>query len=549
MIASTRSSLRTALVGGLALGFATPPALFPGAELLVIVGLAAWFVIATASPRPLLHSYLLGCVHMAWFSWSVRHVLLPAYVAIVLLGGLYFLAASAGVRRVPERWRALAFAIASAASFWLRANMPEILYPHGQPCHDLWQWPTLLGSLTVGGEPLANALLAAIAVGFVQLWRSWRIGIPRGRSAWLTNGVVWGSAVVATIVGNTLAVVAAPTASSAPTVSIAAVEPGLHSQDPFEDAGSAEEYWRRVGEVTSARLVEPTRTVLSSPNPPDLVLWPESSWRIDKPIEAAEAPNASLGAFPLPAGHLVLGGGVGRPGRRSTPTAFVVELPSGRILGRHDKRRLVPGGEFLPLVNWLPTAVSDFVRDAFANALGSLPNCVPGVVRPPLRTTNGVPFGALLCYDNAFPGPAADQVAQGARFLCVLSNESWYRNGAELTQLVAMTVCRAKELATPLVRCTTDGWSCVVGADGTIRESLPIRPSPQPDARILRAAVQLGTGELLPMAWLRAASGPATAILLGLALLHGVVSWARLRRLEMASTPHERHRAIPGSGA
>jgi len=541
----SRSSLRTALVGGFALAFATPPALFPGAELLVFLGLAAWYAIATASPRPLRHSYLLGCLHMAWFSWSVRHVLLPAYFAIVLLGGLYFVAASAAVRRVPLRWQWLAFAIASAASFWLRANMPEILYPHGQPCHVLWQWPALLGSLTVGGEPLANALLAAIAASAVGLWRSWRVGEPAWRTALTAAVAAPLVALVVTFLGRATTPAREPATD---LVRVAAIEPGLHSFDAFAGLRTREQWEARFRELLLARLVDPTRTEFANEPPPDLVLWPESSWLLR--IDAADvaAGTARLPDLRLPAGRLLLGANLGGNGR-TTPSALLVEAASGRILDHHEKRRLVPGGEFLPLVHWLPGSVADFVHDAFAKALGSAPDCVPGALRPPLRTAAGVPFGALLCYDNAFPGPAADQVAAGARFLCVLSNESWYRGGGELTQLVAMSVCRALETGTPIVRCTTDGWSCVVAADGTIRESLPILPSPQPAARILRASVQLGTGELPPMAWLRAATGPGAALLLGLALLHAVVRWARLRRLDSASTAHERHRVTPGSDA
>jgi apolipoprotein N-acyltransferase len=528
-----------ALLGGAALACATPPAVLPGAEFLVFAGLAAWFLLARDERRSWWFTYLLGCVHMAWFSWSVHHVLLPAYVAIVVLGGGYFVLGTAAVRVVARRWQALAFGIAVAGSFWLRANVPAIHYPHGQPCHCLWQWPALLGSVTVGGEGLANALIGWLAASIAELWQGWRIGQPSWRRAWLRCAlwvvVASGTTVVGVLV---VGVAASPSVHDLRPVSVVVVEPGLHS---FE-------YMRGLPETFEERLLRPTQAVLreglgdsppkARPNEPPwtdprLVLWPESCIPVTVPVQEIAAGTARLLKDQLRpwAGsprRLLLGVNVSR-GDRQTPAAVLVDLEDGRILGHQEKRCLVPGGEFIPLLHLLPQSVVDWARGVFEQALGSMPDLEPGRALPLLHTAHDVPFGALLCYDNAFPGPAADQVAAGARFLCVLSNESWYRGGAELTQLMAMTVCRALEVATPIVRCTTDGWSGVVGADGHLRDELPIRPSPSPAARILPASFVSGAGRLPPLAWLRAAAGPTAAILLGLALLHGAWVWARLR--------------------
>ena len=111
----------------------------------------------------------------------------------------------------------------------------------------------------------------------------------------------------------------------------------------------------------------------------------------------------------------------------------------------------------------------------------------------------------------------------------MLSNETWYRGGAELWQLAAMTVCRAIELQTPIVRCTTDGWSLAVDAGGQMVASLPVESGPRSSSRILRVHVQPDRPRQVPMAWQRAAAGPSLAILLGLTLLHGALRWARLR--------------------
>lgn len=537
-----------ALGGGLLLAAATPPAWFPGAEWLVLGGLMAWFAVATNAARPARATYLLGCVHMACFSWSLRHILLPAYVAVVLLGGLYFVLGTAMLRRVPAAWRVPGFAVAVGATFWLRAYMPEIYYPHGQPVHCLWEWPRLLGAVWLGGEPLGNALLAGLAAAAVEGWRSWQLGVPHRRRAQCQLGLVFGVAVAASWAGADRSSPGAAASDGAATVAIAAIEPGVHPIDPFEGL-PAKARARRFDELFAARLVVPTRELLAGPMPPELILWPESSVPALLPEAEFGGTGARLrvGTFPdRPATRLVVGVNLVRDGRE-TPAAALLGT-DGSILGHQEKRRVVPGGEFLPFVDWLPAGIATAIHDLFRQALGSAVNCVPGQVRPPLRTAGGVPFGVLMCYDNAYPGPAAAQVAQGARFLCVLSNEAWYRRGAELTQLVAMTVCRAIELRTPIVRCTTDGWSALVTADGRLAENLAIPTGPAAAARILRANLSPGSGLLPPVAWLQASAGPILASLLGLVLLHGAWVWARLRVARTAPTVPEERGAPRSSG-
>ncbi|MBL8730123.1 MAG: apolipoprotein N-acyltransferase [Planctomycetes bacterium] len=536
------SGFALALLGGALLAAATPPAVFPGAEFLVLVGLAAWFALARDTRRSWWCSYLLGCVHMAWFSWSIHHVMWPAYVAIVVLGGGYFVLGTAALRAVPRRGQALAFGVVVAGSFWLRASVPAIHYPHGQPCHCLWQWPVLLGSVTVGGEGLANALLGWLAASLGELWQGWRIGAPSWRAARRRGALALAAAFVATGAGCAVAFLSgsatAPSSDGPPPASLVLVEPGLHSFDYLR--GLPETFEERLRRPTQSLLLEGLGDVPRVPRPGDpprpdrtLVLWPESSIPVTIPVDEIANGTARLLAdklTPLATAprRLLLGINVERAGRE-TPAAVLVDLETGKVLGHQEKRCLVPGGEFIPLLHLLPQSVVDWARGVFEEALGSMPDLEPGRELPLLHTIDGTPFGTLLCYDNAFPGPAADQVAAGARFLCVLSNESWYRGGGELTQLMAMTVCRALETGTPIVRCTTDGWSGVVGADGRLREQLPILPSPTTAARNLVVHLEPGPGRLPPLAWLRAATGPLAALLLGLALLHGVWRWARLR--------------------
>ncbi|MGC6488664.1 MAG: apolipoprotein N-acyltransferase [Planctomycetota bacterium] len=520
--------LRAAVTGGLLLGWATPPAAAPGAEWLVLPALALWFAVASEGRRPGLHGYLFGCVHMAWFSWSVRHVMLPAYAAIVLVGGLYYLLAARCVRAAPRGLRGACFGLAVAGSCWLRASMPEIHYPHGQPCHSFYEWPVLMRAVAVGGEPLANALLAWIAAAAVGVWRSWRVATPAWGAAKrrLLGAVAVAVAVVAA--GNAVVFAALRAgAADAERVELLLVEPGYR---PDAMLRLPPVQWRAWTErFESERLVDPTRAALSSSAPVDLVVWPESSVQGFVSARRVAEGRASIGLRGLPdtSARLLLGANLRRDDR-STPAAFLVDLPRGEVRGYHAKQELVPGGEFLPLLGALPAGWSEWLGEQFRAALGALPDAAPGALRPPLETAGGVPFGALICYDNAFPGPAARQVARGARFLVVISNEAWYRGGAELQQLVAMSVVRACEGAVPIARATMDGWTVWIDAAGRLQRGLELdHDTVEGRARTLRVSVPLGAGKPPLLGWLRGSSGAASGLLMVAGALLG---WGARRR-------------------
>src|SRR5262249_17492113 len=115
--------------------------------------------------------------------------------------------------------------------------------------------------------------------------------------------------------------------------------------------------------------------------------------------------------------------------------------PFGRVLGWQEKEHAVPAGERIPLLPDLPSGPRGGLWAAIRRVGGPAPTLERGRPRPPLAVPiaggQTVAVGAMMCFDNAFPGLARRLVAQGARLLVVLSNESWYRGGAERDQLEA----------------------------------------------------------------------------------------------------------------
>lgn len=514
-----------AVLAALGLAAAVPPAWFPGAEFFVLPGLASLYALSRSSRRPVLLAYLAGLAYMLAFSWSLRHVLWAGFVAVGVVGGVYVALTilwSNALR--PLCGSAIAFGCAVAATFWLRAEVPEICYPHGQPIHALYRWPGLLGVVTLGGEPLGNFALGALAAALVDAWTAWRVAIPEWGRARRQLLVVALAVSGLGLAGHWLGAAAAVRAENG-TLRVAAVEPGFAALFQHEKS-----YVERLRE----RLVTPSEDAVRGKPAPDLVVWPESCYPFRAREDGAtlEVDMLSL-RFPA-ATSLLAGADLDRADGRVAALALLLDA-RGKVLGWHEKRVAVPGGERIPFLHALPEswrrAVLAWIKDTILVA----PDLEPGRVRPPLRVPvvrsgdarGEVVVGALLCFDNAFPSVARDLVADGAQALVVLSNEAWYRGGDELDQLEAMTVMRCLETRTPCLRCTVDGHTLWVDATGHVRDRVAAEAS-EPAAKVLAVELPLGAGHLPPLAWLPRIV-LALVLLSSLALVrHAFRTWARL---------------------
>ncbi|MEZ5990432.1 MAG: apolipoprotein N-acyltransferase [Planctomycetota bacterium] len=456
------------LAGVVLLGLASPPGAFPGAAFLVLPGLALVLdALRPGGPR-LLALYLGGALFFAWISWSLRHLFFGSpLVMIPAAGGLYWVLLARVVRRAAGSGPALlgpaVLCCGFAAMEWLRASIPGIPYPHAQPAHALYEWPQLLRPVQVVGLVGANLLLAVTALGLVALARSHRpavLGI--GLAAW-----------------SLLALAAATPAADGRPLSLVLAQPDLPA---YEDEPGYDELRRQLASETGTRdyVLDFARLGRdrAGPEPVDLWVWPESFAPYsldDDDVGRGVGPLAWLGnGAPVLFGitsveRVPPSGGRTEPLRRRRNTA-VLAAPDGRILGRAEKRLLVPIGETLPLIPLLPEAARAAVHDLVLGWSG-WPMLAPGRALP-LCELDGRRLGVPICFENAFPHWFRAEVDRGAAFFCALSNENWYRGGNELDQLLACTVTAALECGRPIARSTTDGQTCLVDAMGRIGSRL-----------------------------------------------------------------------------
>ncbi|MEO0480454.1 MAG: apolipoprotein N-acyltransferase [Planctomycetota bacterium] len=506
------------------LAVALPPSPVPGGGLLIVPACALWFAIATNGRRPCLQTYLCGVVAMSWMSWSLRHLTWPGYIAIGVLGGLYFALATAVCRFAAKRGLgALGFAIGVAGTQWLRAHLPEIWYPHGQTIHALYETPVLLGSLRYIGEAGGNFALALFAASLVVTWRSWRRAEPGRSRALALLGLATALFVLPGLLPSPIG-----RAATQP-VDVAAIEPGLPAGFMASNAPTTQ--------VLLDRLIPLSLEVAGRDvaDPPDLLVWPESSF--PRPIFSGtrnvfvDGGLVGPGQRPVQAfadSVRLLAGGELRTdeGRRRGVTVLVG--PGGEYHGHQQKIHPVPGGERIPFVALLPEEWVDSIVRMFTGLVRTAPNLEAGEPREVLRTASGVPFSAFLCFDNAFDDVSRRAVRDGAAFCAVASNEAWYRQGGELQQMIAMTVCRAIETGLPWIRSTVDGLGVLVEPNGEIRAELGQRGAQDHDPRVLRATFDAGAVHH-PTLSLQAFSGPLLAVVTVLVWLLGILARRKAR--------------------
>lgn len=162
--------------------------------------------------------------------------------------------------------------------------------------------------------------------------------------------------------------------------------------------------------------------------------------------------------------NLLIGGyRIGEPKTgRFTNTAHLFLARGGYKF--HDKVKLVPLGETVPLREYLP----------FLTAFGVVPrDLLPGEQLKPMAMDAQTQLGVVVCMESTFPWVSRALTANGANMLILISNESWFGRTAALDQHAAFTVLRAVETRRAVVRSAPQGVSGFYYPDGT-SETLPI---------------------------------------------------------------------------
>lgn len=152
----------------------------------------------------------------------------------------------------------------------------------------------------------------------------------------------------------------------------------------------------------------------------------------------------------------------GEDGRWSN-AVFVIDPEAGLQPQFYRKRHLVPFGEYLPFRGLLPfmDKIVPIGGDFTAGEDAS-----PVLLQAGGRLTQ---VGALICYEDVFPGLARKTAAAGADVLFVATNNAWFGETGAAYQHAAHSVLRAIETRRPLIRVGNGGWSGWIDEYGSIR--------------------------------------------------------------------------------
>lgn len=220
-------------------------------------------------------------------------------------------------------------------------------------------------------------------------------------------------------------------------------------------------------EIRSGRVVRP-----------DVVVWPENSSDID-PFgnrDAAAQIDRAARAIGVP----ILVGAVIAGSNGTSRNTLVVWDPVTGPGQEHDKRQLVPFGEYLPLRE-LMTQLS-----SYASRAG---NFVPGTGNGVVDLA-GVPVAVATCYEVAFDDLVTESVRAGAQLIAVPTNNATFGRTEMTYQQLAMSRVRAVEHGRAVVIAATSGVSAVIEPDGAVAQRTALFT---PDVLIARVPLRTTT--------------------------------------------------------
>ena len=456
----------TALLGGLAAGFAHPPfGLLPG-----LLGYALILLrIDSVTSRPLHAAFGLGWLAgLGYFGVSTWWIAEPFLVdertfgwmapfAVVLMGGglALFWGVAAWVYRALRpggAWKVLVFAGVFAAAEWLRGHLATG-FPWNLP-GETWRAGTAPSQLAAlmgayGLTWLTLAIAAAPAVLMLPVRRLEQFAAIAVAGLGLTGLYAAG--------GGRLAAGSQGPANdrNAPVVRI--VQANIDQKTKWK-AENLDEVFTAYERLTR----KPAAT------PPPIIVWPEGALPavIDDLIAPASPYQARLRDMLASGQTLLMGANRIEPTRAggylyfNTLIALRREGSALAVVGVYDKHRLVPFGEFLPFG---PLATSLGLR-----SLAHMPEDFTAGPPPGPLTLPGLPsVQPLICYEALFPALAA--TTPRPLWILNVSNDAWFGAGSGPLQHLNIASYRAIEQGLPIIRATPTGVSAVIDAYGRIR--------------------------------------------------------------------------------
>ncbi len=196
-------------------------------------------------------------------------------------------------------------------------------------------------------------------------------------------------------------------------------------------------------------------------NDVDVIVWPETVSQRWVPADATRLEGRD-NPFDDLHGYLIFGGLafrlLGPHAAEEFNSAFMIG-PSGVVLGRYDKRILMPFGEYLPFSSVLP----------FIKSLSPETGSFTAGRRVSIFDAGGrLKIGQLICYEDLLASMPRQATQAGAEVLLNILNDAWYGNTAAPYQHQALALWRAIENRRYLLRGSNSGVTSIIDAAGRV---------------------------------------------------------------------------------
>ncbi len=385
-------------------------------------------------------------------------LLLPAAIAcfyapfFALCG--YFLSE----RFSQNSWSKKIFAMLAFSAFWvvmefLRSNMFTgfgwLCLGHSQYCR-----PALLQSAAIGGVYMLSFIIIAFNIGIakyvIRLIRFNRVRL-KGVKGKISVCPEFYLAVLLLMFNILLYAYNLPLKSNAEYMFRAGcVQTDLQGFRKW-DAQNAQADLKTLTVLTKS---------LKSANV-DVALWPEAATPPTMPIVSSPFAKSYAENLAKDLGFPILGGTmafVAEHGKYKAQNAvcFVSEN-NGLLKEYYAKTKLVPFGEYMPF--WC----------SFLKSVVPVGEMKRGENFMPLNTEiagKNYKAGVMICYEDIFEQLGRRMAKNGADFLFVCTNDSWYGKEGGAYQHAAHSALQAVSLRKPLLRASVNGLSCVFNEYG-----------------------------------------------------------------------------------
>jgi apolipoprotein N-acyltransferase len=380
---------------------------------------------------------LLSWISMVgWVAWALLVLLQSLFL------GLFGMAWAVGSRRVHGFLAVFLAPVLWVAVEYLRSVAPLGGFTWGQLAQAQHDFGWLLRLASLGGGWTVAFLLVLVNALLAEAWarrgRAWREALPTLAAA-------------AILIAAPLLLPAPNRAAGPARVAI------VQGNVPRNFDGS----WDAKNRVILSSHLRLTRRLAARPDPPDIVVWPESSIGMD--FRTAGVKEAVSEAARAVGATLVVGGDLDLPNGGYKVMTWQID-PRGRVVDSYQKTHLVPYGEYAPgraFLDWVPM-LDQIPHDAVAGTEETVFSTPRGRLAP------------VLSYDGDFGSLVRARIDAGGRLLVVGTNTSTWGDSAASAQHLAAVQVRAAENAVWAVHASVSGISAFVDPQGAVVASTPL---------------------------------------------------------------------------